>query len=72
MTKARINRAIRHLGLEIQHKRGDGYSYFTSLETGNQIGESVALCYLHHSDLLGWVRLAERALQQEANRLSHF
>jgi hypothetical protein len=61
MTKARINRAIRHLGLEIQNQRGGGYSYFTSLATGDQIGESVMVCYLNQQPLEKWVQDAERA-----------
>jgi hypothetical protein len=62
MTTAKINRAIRHLGLEIV--RGSGYAYFLSLATGHQIGGSVAVCYLCHLSLSQWVAEAEYAVQQ--------
>ena len=61
MTTARINRAIKHLGLEIVHKRGSGYSYFLDLKTGNQIGDSVPVCYLNQLPLTLWVEEAEEA-----------
>ena len=54
MTKRTINRAIKHLGLEIQNNR-DGYSYFTSLKTGEQVGMSVYVCYLNSYSLKRWV-----------------
>lgn len=62
MTKAIINRAIKHLGLEIVHERGSGYSYFLNLETGDQIGESVLVCYLYQLTLDRWVEEAKHAL----------
>lgn len=61
MTTAKINRAIRHLGLEIVHERGSGYSYFLDTTTGDQIGESVQVCYLHHLSLHQWVEEAKHA-----------
>lgn len=64
--KASVNRAIRHLGLQIQHKRGSGYFYFTSLLTDCQVGESVFLAYFNQQPLRAWVRDAEYALEQEA------
>lgn len=63
MTKARINKAIKHLGLEIQNKRGDGYSYFTDME-GNQVGDSVYVCYMSQLSLAQWVGEATRAKAQ--------
>ena len=61
MTAAKINQAIKHLGLEIIHKRGSGYSYFLDLLTGDQIGESVPVCYLHQLSLEKWKEQAEEA-----------
>jgi hypothetical protein len=59
MTTNIINRAIKHLGLEIV--RGQGYQYFCDLETGAQVGESVLICYLNHCTLAEWVKEAEFA-----------
>ena len=60
MTKNQINRAIKHLGLEIVGARGDGYFYFCDLESGAQVGESVLICYLNHCTLQEWVKYAEQ------------
>jgi hypothetical protein len=64
MTKKAINRAIRHLGIEIQ--KGYGYAYFTRLEEngklGEQVGEMVCVCYLKHLPLERWVGEAEMAI----------
>jgi hypothetical protein len=61
MTTSKINRAIKHLGLEIIHQRGSGYSYFLDTTTGDQIGDSVPVCYLHHLTLEGWIQEATSA-----------
>lgn len=61
MTTSKINRAIKHLGLEIVHERGSGYSYFLDLETGDQVGDSVLVCYLNQLPLNRWVKEAEEA-----------
>ena len=50
------------MGLEIIHERGSGYSYFLDLVTGNQIGESVPVSYLHQLSLERWVEEAQEAL----------
>jgi hypothetical protein len=63
MTKRIINRAIKHLGLEIQNNR-DGYSYFT--KDGITIGDPVMVCYLKHLTLQEWVSQAEWAIKTEA------
>jgi len=63
MTKTRINKAIKHLGLTIQGKRGDGYFYFLN-ENRDQVGTSVHVCYLNHQTLEVWVSDAEYALKQ--------
>jgi hypothetical protein len=66
MTTNKINKAIKHLGLEIVHERGSGYSYFLDLYTGNQVGESVMVCYLHQLSLDRWVEEADhRAAVEE-------
>lgn len=64
MTVKRINAAIAHLGLEIV--RGEGYQYFLD-KAGNQVGESVPVCYLNHLTLSAWVESAKLALRQEEN-----
>ena len=61
MTTSQINRAIRHLNLEIIHQRGSGYSYFLDTTTGDQIGVSVQVCYLSSLSLERWVQEAEAA-----------
>ena len=61
MTTAKINRAIKKYNLEIIHQRGSGYSYFLDLTTGDQIGESVQVCYLHHLTLEQWIEDAKWA-----------
>jgi hypothetical protein len=61
MSTNKINKAIKHLGLEIVHQRGSGYSYFLDLKTGNQIGNSVPVCYLNQLPLTRWVEEAEEA-----------
>jgi hypothetical protein len=60
MTTNKINRAIRHLNLEIIHERGSGYSYFLDTTTGDQIGASVQVCYLSSLSLEQWVQEAEQ------------
>lgn len=62
LNKRTINRAIRHTGLQVQHKRGDGYFYFTSLASGDQVGDSVMVCYYQDLPLAAWIREAESAL----------
>ncbi len=63
MTVDKINRVIKHLNLEIV--RGRGYSYFLELNTGNQVGESVPVCYLNALTLDQWVEEAEQARKVE-------
>lgn len=61
MTTAKINRAIKKYNLEIVHQRGSGYSYFLDLITGNQVGDSVPVCYLNQQTLDKWVNDAQWA-----------
>jgi hypothetical protein len=63
MNKRTIDAAIKHLGIEIQHERGAGYFYFTSIETGSTVGESVMVCYYHQLTLDQWVKEAEEAVK---------
>ena len=60
LTKARINKAIAHTGLQVWGN-GDGYFYFLDLATQEQIGSSVYVCRLNHQSLECWVRDAEYA-----------
>jgi hypothetical protein len=68
-SKRQINRAIRHLGLEIQNNR-DGYSYFTAIEgsalwpESAQIGESVYICWLSQVSVAWWVTAAHVAAEE--------
>jgi len=64
MTKRKINRAIKHLYLEVQHERGAGYCYFTGLHSGDTVGESVMVCCLKHYTLQEWLEKATDALEQ--------
>jgi hypothetical protein len=66
MTKARINKAIKHLGLVITGNIGDGYFYFLN-ENGDQVGDSVYVCYLNQLSLKGWISEAGLALEQFNN-----
>jgi len=61
MTTAKINRAIKKYNLEIVHERGSGYSYFSDLTTGDQVGASVQVCYLNQQTLEDWVSDAASA-----------
>jgi hypothetical protein len=65
MNKRTINQAIKHLGVEIQNNR-DGYSYFTGLVEGHQIGQSVYICYLNMLTLAEWVERAADAVAEDA------
>ena len=60
MTKARINKAIRHLNLEVVGN-GDGYFYWVDTVTQYQRGEHVMVPYLNRLSLDQWVREAEAA-----------
>ena len=65
MTKQKINRAIRHLDMQIVGRRGAGYFYFVGTDPAiGQIGESVMVCYLHQQSLTRWVEDAEYALAE--------
>ncbi len=61
MTTKQINRAIKHLNLEVIHNRGSGYSYFLDLTTGDQVGDSVYVCHLNQQTLDKWVHDAQWA-----------
>jgi hypothetical protein len=64
-TKARsvtqVNRAIRHLGIEVV--RGDGYFYFVSKDD-EMIGCSVMVPYVNSMSLDRWIRSAESAIKE--------
>lgn len=65
MTSRAINRAIKHTGLII--KRGVGYQYFDDAITGDQVGESVYVCYLNQYTIEQWIEEAEYARKNDAN-----
>lgn len=65
MTKKQINNKIKHLDLEIQGKKGDGYFYFIDKKTGDQIGDSVYICYLNQASIYKWLAIALEARKAE-------
>lgn len=66
MTTSKINRAIRHLGVEIV--RGYGYVYFCSLASDRgQVGESVMIPFLNCCSLEQWVAEARFAVENSEN-----
>ena len=60
MTKAKINKAIKHTGLELVGARGAGCFHFLDGD-GNAVGESVMVCYLNQLTLGQWMIEAESA-----------
>ena len=63
MSKAHINRAIRHLGIKIVS--GEGYFYFVDLaEKIGQVGSSIMVCYLNQQSLQRWVEIAQCSINQ--------
>jgi hypothetical protein len=69
MTKAKINQAIQQYNVEIISRRGAGYSYFIDLNTQEQIGESVMVCYLKQQTLEQWVEHACWAREEHSQTL---
>lgn len=57
--RAQINKAIRPLGVKVV--AGKGYSYFKSLKTGDQIGDSVMTYRQTDLPLSLWVESATQA-----------
>jgi hypothetical protein len=55
------------LGLTIHGKRGDGCFYFLDFE-GNQVGETVYVCYLKQLSLRRWVNAAEFAKNEKSEK----
>ena len=63
-----VNRAIRHLGVELV--RGEGYFHFVSLHPDvGQIGEEIYRAHLNQTGLARWVSDAEYAVQQHQKEL---
>ena len=60
MTTARINKAIRHLNLEVVGN-GDGYFYFVDTVTEYQRGECVMVPHLNRLSLQQWIEEAKQA-----------
>lgn len=65
LTRKTVNKAIAHLGLEIQDN-GDGYFYFTDTTTGDIVGQSIFSCRLNFNSLAEWVMEAEDARNDSA------
>ena len=63
MTKKQINNAIKHTGLEVAGKRGDGCYYFVDIETNSTIDgcESIYIGSMKHFKKSQWVEEAEEA-----------
>ena len=63
MTRKKINEAIKHLGIEVAGKAGDGCYYFLDLETGHAISqaEPVYIGSMSHLNQSQWIEEAESA-----------
>ena len=62
--RARINKAIAHLKLEIQGGNGSGCFYFTNAH-GALNADSVMVSAMTHLPVSRWVAEAESALEQD-------
>ena len=62
--RARINKAIAHLGLEIQGGNGSGCFYFTNAD-GALNADSVMVSAMTHLPVSSWVAEAKSALEQD-------
>jgi hypothetical protein len=60
LTRKTVNKAIAHLGLEIQDN-GDGYFYFTDTTTEEVVGDSILVYRLNFNSLPVWIMEAEDA-----------
>lgn len=65
ISKKAIDKAIRHLNMEIM--AGKGYRYFLDLTTGNQIGQAIMVCWYNQLTIKGWVNTAKFAKWQGSN-----
>ena len=59
--KYKINKAIKHLRLEIC--KGEGYFYFVHEKDGGLNADSVMVPYYNHLSIEQWVEEAESALK---------
>ena len=62
--RARINKAIAHLGLEIQGGNGSGCFYFTNAH-GALNADSVMVSAMTHLPVSRWVAEAQSAVEQD-------
>jgi hypothetical protein len=62
--KAKINKAIAHLGLEIQGGNGSGCFYFTNAH-GALNADLVMVSAMTHLPVSRWVEEAQSALEQD-------
>ena len=63
MTKKRINESIKHLGLEVAGRAGDGCYYFIDLETDTAVSQAdpVYIGSMSHLNKSQWIEEAEAA-----------
>ena len=67
--KRSIDRAIKHLGVEVHGKYGDGCYYFCSLKTGNTLdATSVYAARFNQLPLERWVKEAEESIKEDGGR----
>ena len=65
-----VNRAIRHLGVELIRGDDGSYFYFSLLNSDvGQVGEEIYRVYLNQAGLARWVSDAEYAVQQHQEGL---
>jgi len=63
MTKKQINEAIKHLGLEVAGRAGDGCYYFVDVETDTAVSHAnpVYVGSMSHLNKSQWIEEAESA-----------
>ena len=69
--RARINKAIAHLGLEIQGGNGSGCFYFTNAH-GALNADSVMVSAMTHLPVSRWVAEAQSAVEQDKQNQKPF
>lgn len=67
-----VNRAIKHLGVELVRGDDGSYFYFSSLHPDvGQIGEEIYRAHLNQTGLARWVSDAEYAVKQRLEELNN-
>ena len=66
-----VNRAIKHLGVELVRGDDGSYFYFSLLNSDvGQVGEEIYRAHLNQAGLARWVSDAEYAVKQHREELS--